>query len=140
MTPRLEKVIARWQAADRATRLETLLDYSRNLPPLPDRYAGARDDAHRVHECQTPVHLWVELGADGLHLHADVPRESPTVRGFVALLVKALDGATPAQVAAVPADLLDRLGLAELLGMTRIHGLSAVLARVKRAAAATAPA
>jgi sulfur transfer protein SufE len=36
--PSLETLIPRFQAADRNTRLETLLDYSRKLPPLPARY------------------------------------------------------------------------------------------------------
>ena len=49
--PTLETLIPRFKAADRTTRLETLLDYSRKLPPLPARYEAekARGDA-RVHE------------------------------------------------------------------------------------------
>ena len=34
----------------------------------------------------------------------------------------------------MPDDLLDQLGLTETLGMTRTQGLSAILARIKRAA------
>lgn len=135
----LAAIMRRFRAADRDTRLEALLDFSRKLPPLPERYHAARDQgANRVPECQTPVFLWTELEGGAVHLHADVPRESPTVRGFVAILVTALDGASPAAVQAVPNDLLDRLGLTEVIGMTRTQGLSAVLQRVKRAVAAAA--
>jgi len=137
----LATITRRFRTADRDTRLEALLDYSRKLPPLPERYHAARDQgANRVPECQTPVFLWTEVADGAVHLHADVPRESPTVRGFVAILVTALDGASPAAVQAVPADLLDRLGLTEVIGMTRTQGLSAVLQRVKRAVAAAAAA
>ncbi|MGE3618462.1 MAG: SufE family protein, partial [Gemmatimonadales bacterium] len=69
-------------------------------------------------------------------LAADVPRESPTVRGFVALLVEALDGQPAAAAAALPVDLLHLLRLDEALGMMRTQGLSAIVQRVRRTAAA----
>jgi len=137
--PSLDSVIPRFRAADRATRLETLLDYSRKLPPLPERLEQERErDDHRVHECQTPVFLWVEVEDGRVHIHADVPRESPTVRGFISLLARSLDGAAPDEVARVPDDLLDQLGLSETLGMTRTQGLTAILYRIKRSVAAAA--
>jgi cysteine desulfuration protein SufE len=135
--PTLETIIPRFKAADRSTRLETLLDYSRKLPPLPERLEREKERGeHRVHECQTPVFLWVELVDGKVHIHADVPRESPTVRGFISLLVRALEGAAPEDVARVPDDLLDQLGLSETLGMTRTQGLTAILQRIKRSVAA----
>ena len=137
--PTLDTIIARFQAADRNTRLETLLDYSRKLPPLPPELESLKArGVNRVPECQTPVYLWVGLEAGKVRLHADVPRESPTVRGFIALLVKALDGGPAADVARVPDDLLDQLALSETLGMTRTQGLGAILSRVKRSVAAAA--
>ena len=134
--PSLDTMIPRFQAADRNTRLETLMDYARKLPPLPERYEAEKALGHAlVPECQTPVFLWVEQSDGRVHLHADVPRESPTVRGFVSLLVRTLDGVTPAEVARIPNDLLDQLRLTETLGMMRTQGLSAILMRVKRAVA-----
>ena len=139
--PTLDTLIPRFKAADRSTRLETLLDYSRTLrtdaPPLPERLEAEKDRGdHRVHECQTPVFLWVELEDGKVHIHADVPRESPTVRGFISLLARTLEGAAPEDVARVPDDLLDQLGLSETLGMTRTQGLTAILQRIKRSVAA----
>ena len=137
--PTLETLIPRFRAADRTTRLETLLDFSRKLPPLPERFQDERERSeHQVHECQTPVFLWVEVNGGKVHIHADVPPESPTVRGFISLLAKTLEGAAPADVARVPDDLLDQLGLAETLGMTRTQGLTAILSRIKRSVAAAA--
>jgi cysteine desulfuration protein SufE len=135
--PTLDTIIPRFKAADRSTRLETLLDYSRKLPPLPERLEAEKDRGdHRVHECQTPVFLWVELEDGKVHIHADVPRESPTVRGFISLLARTLEGAAPEDVAKIPDDLLDQLGLSETLGMTRTQGLTAILQRIKRSVAA----
>jgi cysteine desulfuration protein SufE len=135
--PSLDTLIPRFKSADRTTRLETLLDYSRKLPPLPARYQEEKvRGGHRVHECQTPVFLWVEVDEGKVHIHADVPPESPTVRGFISLLARALEGAAPEEVARVPDDLLDQLGLSETLGMTRTQGLTAILNRIKRSVAA----
>jgi cysteine desulfuration protein SufE len=137
--PSLESLIPRFQAVDRNTRLETLLDYSKKLPELPQRYEVEKELGHnRVHECQTPVFLWVEVDGGRVHIHADVPRESPTVRGFISLLARSLDGETADTVARIPNDLLDQLGLSETLGMTRTQGLTAILHRIKRSVAAAA--
>ncbi len=134
--PTLETLIPRFQAADRNTRLETLLDYSKKLAPLPERFEAEKQLGHnRVEECQTPVFLWVEVDGGRVHIHADVPRESPTVRGFISLLARTLDGETPAAVARIPIDLLDQLGLSETLGMTRTQGLTAILHRIKSSVA-----
>jgi cysteine desulfuration protein SufE len=137
--PSLDTLIPRFKAADRQTRLETLLDYSKRLPPLPERYEAEKQQGHnRVHECQTPVYLWVEVDQGRVHIHADVPRESPTVRGFISLLARTLDNQTPEAVAQLPDDLLDQLGLSETLGMTRTQGLTAILNRIKRSVATAA--
>jgi cysteine desulfuration protein SufE len=133
-------LIARFRAADRETRLETLLDYSRKLRDLPAGLQAASDrEVHRVTECQTPVFLWIGIENGTVIIHADVPRESPTVRGFVSLLQQRLTGATPAEAAEIPDDLLDQLRLTETLGMMRTQGLTAILRRVKRGIATRSP-
>lgn len=131
----LENIIKRFQGADRETRLELLLDFANRLPPLPEKYQQAvAQGINRVHECQTPVYLFMEPVNGHVEIFADVPREAPTVRGFLSMLIKGLKGATPEEVVAIPGDLLDRLQLSELLGMTRMQGLSAVVQRLKRMA------
>ena len=89
MLDSLDRITRRFQGADKQTRLELLLDYSRKLPPLPERFHAARDQGlNRVPECQSPVFLFLEREGEGVVLHADAPREAPTVRGFVSLLAK----------------------------------------------------
>ena len=65
---------------------------------------------------------------------------APTVQGFVGILVEAFCGATPDEVLAAPADLLQRLGLVESLGMVRMRGLQAIFTRIRREVAAVAAA
>jgi cysteine desulfuration protein SufE len=132
---RLADVIEEFAELEPRERLESLLDYCDQMPELPPAYQLEKAAGlHRVHECQTPVYLWVDVVDGIVRIHADVAPEAPTVKGFVALLVSALSGATPDEVVAVPADLLQRLGLVEALGMVRTRGLHAILHRIREAA------
>lgn len=132
----LTEIIEAFQSVDADTRLDLLLDYANNLPPLPEMY---RSDAvramGRIHECMTPVFLFMEKDAGNLRIHAEVAEEAPTVKGFVSILVSAFDGRPCAEAAAAPADLLKLLGLDGQIRMNRAIGLSAILGRVKNAAA-----
>src|SRR3954452_11979966 len=132
MSAALDTIVAELSEADRQERIEMLIDLAKSLPPLPDRLAGYKDAAHRVEECQSPVFLIVEL-EDGARvaIYADAPIEAPTVRGFVSLLVEGLNGATVEEILGVPNDLIDRIGLPEILGMLRVKGLHGVLRRLK---------
>ena len=132
--PSLDTLIPRFKAADRTTRLETLLDYSRKLPPLPERYQEqmARGE-HRVHECQTPVAIFPEAQDGKLWFHADVPRESAAIRALLAMLFEALNGQPPETTIAIPPDfvreVMGKIGL-----QAREAGLSAMVERLRRAA------
>ena len=136
MNAKLQETVETFQMLEPQLRLEMLLDYANNLPPLPERLHEARDAGlGRVVECQSPVFLYTDVEDGTARIWADVPEQAPTVRGFVSLLVAALDGAPPAEVAATPDDLLQRIGIGQSLGMTRQRGLSAVLRRIKHAVA-----
>ena len=132
-----DRTIQRFASADSHLRLELLLDYARKLPALPERYQLAKEKGeNKVPECMSPVFLFLEANDGKLTLFADAPVEAPTVRGFVALLAREINDASPKDVAAIPSDLLDRLRLTELLGMTRMQGLTAIVSRIKRMATA----
>lgn len=143
MSDKLNEIAELFQSVDPEMRLELLLDYANRLPALPDRLrAEADSDAHRVHECQTPLFLWVESSAQSngdpsrVDIHIEVAEEAPTVKGIASILVEAYSGQPADDVTQIPNDLLNRLGLGEAIRMTRIVGLSALLARIRREAAA----
>ncbi len=132
MPPALEAITKELGSADRQERIELLIDFAKSLPPLPEELAAFKDAAHRVEECQSPVYLFVRVSPDQIvEFHADAPIEAPTVRGFVAILVEGLTGATAQQVLAVGDDLVERIGLPEILGMLRVRGLHGILRRIK---------
>ena len=131
MAAPLEAIVSELSQADRQERIELLIDFAKSLPPLPDRLAHQKDAAHRVEECQSPVFLFVEMEGDRVAIHADAPIEAPTVRGFVSILVEGLSGATVEEILKVRGDLIERIGLPEILGMLRVRGLHGVLNRLK---------
>jgi cysteine desulfuration protein SufE len=128
----IEEIIEEFQEADFQETLAMLLDYSEGLPKLPEEFVEARDAGYnRVVECETPVFIFVRLKDGKVRIFADVPEESPTVRGFVALLVDAFDGSTPDEIETAPTNLINSLGLDQKLGTRRMFGLSAVYSRIK---------
>jgi cysteine desulfuration protein SufE len=131
MRAELATILAELKEADRQERIDLVLDFARSLPSLPDRLVAHKDAAHRVEECQSPVYLFVELDGSQVSLYADAPIEAPTVRGFVAILLTGLNGATVEEILEVPGDIVERCGLAEILGMLRVRGLTGVLRRLK---------
>ena len=113
-------------------RLTLLLDFSNELPELPERYRDHPDLLERVEECQSPVYIFVEVVDGRVHLHATAPAESPTTRGFASILVQGLDGLTVDEVLDVPGDYPQSLGLAEAVSPLRVRGMTGMLGRVKR--------
>jgi len=118
-------------------RLQLLLEFSNELPALPAEYADHPDLLERVEECQSPVFIFVTVGADGdapdmVRMHATAPRESPTTRGFASILAEGLSGLSAAEVLGVPADYPLTLGLSEAVSPLRIRGMVGMLGRVQR--------
>ena len=117
-------------------RLQLLLEFSDELPELPERLRDDPDLLEPVPECQSPIFLLVEVdGGDEdavVHLHFSAPPEAPTTRGFAGILHEGLDGLSAAEVLAVPTDISDQLGLGEAVSMLRLRGMAGMLFRIKR--------
>ena len=130
---RLEEIVEEFADLPPELRLEALLDYSRRVPPLPPRLAGHREAMEQVPECQTPFFLATEVGdGDRVTIHFDAPPEAPTTRGFAGIVSEGLNGATAAEVLAVPNGFYTALGLDRVISPLRLRGISAILGRLKR--------
>jgi cysteine desulfuration protein SufE len=131
--PRLQEIVDDFHDVPDKDRLQLLLEFSQDLPALPERYAENRDLLEPVPECQTPLFLAVEVGPDSaVHLYFDAPAEAPTTRGFAAILHAALDGLSADEVLDTPAEFSAQLGLQELVSPLRLRGMAAMLGRIKR--------
>jgi len=119
----------------RREKVEALIQYAESLPSLPERLQGERDKLEPVPECMTPVFLFGEKQDDGgLHFHFDIPPQSPTVRGLAAILANGLNGVTPEEILAVPADFYTEMKLEEALSFQRLNGFQSVLVHMKQVA------
>jgi len=133
VNPRLAEIVEDFASVPDRDRLQLLLEYSRELPALPERYAAHRDLLEPVPECQTPLFLAVEVDPDSaVHLFFEAPAAAPTTRGFAAILHAGLDGLDADEVLATPAEFTTELGLQDLVSPLRLRGMAAMLARIKR--------
>jgi cysteine desulfuration protein SufE len=131
--PRLQDIADEFNALPGPDRLQLLLEFSRELPPLPPRYAEHPDLLEPVPECQSPLFLAVEVEQDTtVHLFFQAPPEAPTTRGFAGILHDGLDGLTADEVLATPGEFSSQLGLQDLVSPLRLRGMAAMLARIKR--------
>jgi cysteine desulfuration protein SufE len=135
LPPALEEIAEDFSSASSQEKLQLLLEFSDDLPPLPERYAGHDELLERVDECQSPLFLVVEVADDAdraVHLFFHAPAESPTTRGFAGILHEGLDGLPAADVLAIPDDAPYRFGLGEAVSPLRLRGMVAMLGRIKR--------
>lgn len=131
---RLAEIVDEFQWAEGREKLELLLEYSRQMPELPERLRDDRPSMEQVHECMTPVFVLAECEAQGLHFYFDIPQEAPTVRGFAGVLGRGLEGTQPEAVLQVPGDFYEAMGLQDVLTPRRLNGVHAMLAYLKRLA------
>jgi cysteine desulfuration protein SufE len=130
---KLDEYLAEFEGLDTEERLETLIDFGETLPPLQPEHVVLKNQGEcRVQECQTEVFLHVAVVNHQVQLAAYVPEKSPTVRGFVAMLVNGLNGLSVQDVLAIPDNMPERLELRSVLGMTRFRGFMGVVAVLKR--------
>lgn len=129
------EIVDDFNALAQKDRLELLLEFSRELPALPEQYRGDHAGMEAVTECQSPVFVRVETGAtlgEEAKVYFDAPAEAPTTRGFASILATGLAGLSGQEILDVPNDVPQRLGLSEAVSPLRLRGMAGMLARIKR--------
>ncbi len=135
LPPALAELVDDFAGVGPKDRLQLLLELSRELPELPERYRDAAGTMEQVHECQSPLFLAVEVDDDAdrhVHLYFSAPPEAPTTRGFASIMQTGLDGEPAADVLGVPDDFYTALGLAQAVSPLRLRGMAAMLSRIKK--------
>ncbi len=135
LPPPLQEIVEDFGYLEGQEKLEYLLELAESLDPLPDHLLDQREKMDEVHECMTPVFIIAENENGRLRFHFDIPRESPTVRGFGAILQRGLDGATAQQITSIPNEFYLEMGLGKVLSGQRLNGIGAILAHMKTLAA-----
>ena len=124
-----------FRALSREEKMSALVQYSRKLEPVPDRFRALDPSAFTVPECQTRVDLFPEIENGRLHIYAEVDaKQSPTVAAILAIILAAVNGQPPSTALALPSDFVRQIMQSVGLG-AREAGLNAMVARIKRFAA-----
>ena len=127
----LAEVVSDFNDVTGQDKLQLLLEFAGELPPLPADLEEAAMEP--VPECQTPLFMHVDAEDRGhVRLYFSAPAESPTTRGFASILAQGLDEQSADDILAVPDDFYSELGLAALISPLRLRGMSAMLARIKK--------
>ena len=112
--------------------MQALVQYSKKLEPLPERFAAIDRTNFTIPECQTRVDIFPEVRDGTIHFYADVNvRQSPTVAAFLAIVFSAVNDQPPSVMLAIPDDfvslVMENMGLG-----AREVGLNAMVARLKQ--------
>jgi len=135
LPPKLQEIVDDFASMSREEKLETLIAYAESFLPLPERFKDQRDKMEAVPECMTPVFLISEKGPNGgIIFYADIPPQSPTVRGLVSILLNGINGCTAEEVISIPADFYLPMNLQEAISGQRLNGFAGVLAHMKHIA------
>ncbi len=133
---RLAEIIEDFSYCVGREKLEYLLQFAEGMPPLPDWVAEKKGEMDEVHECLTPVFIYdhFEEGNRTLTYYFDVPEESPTVRGYAAIMHEGVQAISAEDVLKIPNEFYLDMGLQSVITGQRLNGLSAILAHMKKLA------
>ncbi|WP_019180641.1 SufE family protein [Microbacterium yannicii] len=120
-------------ALPESDRLQLLLEFSQELPPVPAEYEDHPELYERVAECQSPVFIVIDVDPDDtVAMHATAPPEAPTTRGFASILAQGITGLSADEVLSIPSDFPQSIGLTRVVSPLRISGMTGMLLRAKR--------
>ncbi len=137
MRDALHEIVEEFADTPKEFRLMLLLEFANGLPPLPQHLIDDHDAMEPVQECTAPIFLAVDVApGEPVRIYFDAPQDAPTSRGFAAVLAAGLDGGTPEEILSTPNDFYLSMELDDLVTPLRMRGLTGMLARVKRHAAA----
>lgn len=115
---------------DWADRYRYLIELGEKLPALADAH---KIEANKVRGCQSQVWLVAHRDAETVTFNAD--SDSAITRGLIALLVGLFSGATRSEILAANLSIIEKLGFAKHLSMSRANGFAAMIQKVKALAA-----
>lgn len=133
--PSIDRVLHLFRSMGREEKMQALVQYSRKLEPLPERFRDVNRGDFTVPECQTRVDIIPELIDGKMYFHADLNvRQSPTIAAVLAIVFGAVNGQPPSTTLAIPQDFVRTLMESIGLGAREV-GLNAMISRLKRYAA-----
>jgi cysteine desulfuration protein SufE len=132
LPPSIDRVLRLFRSMGREEKMQALVQYSKKLAPLPERFRDIDHSAFNVPECQTRVDIIPEVVDGKMYFHADLNvRQSPTIAAVLAIVFGAVNGQPPSTTLALPSDFVRTLMESIGLGAREV-GLNAMITRLKR--------
>lgn len=103
-----------------------LIELGKECPIIDERH---KTEDNLIKGCQSRVWLSCEYSDGRLHFKAD--SDAVITKGIISLLIRALDGQTPKDIAAADLRFIDEIGLKEHLSPTRSNGLTSMVKQMK---------
>jgi cysteine desulfuration protein SufE len=130
--PSIDRVLKLFRSMGREEKMQALVQYSKKLDPLPERFKDLDRGAFTIPECMTRVDIIPEMRDGKLSFYADLNvRQSPTIAAVLAIIFAAVNGQPPSTTLGIPQDfvriLMESIGLG-----AREPGLNAMVTRLKR--------
>jgi cysteine desulfuration protein SufE len=130
--PSIDRVLKLFRSMGREEKMQALVQYSKKLEPLPERFKDLDRGAFTIPECMTRVDIIPEMRDGKLSFYADLNvRQSPTIAAVLAIIFAAVNGQPPSTTLGIPQDfvriLMESIGLG-----AREPGLNAMVTRLKR--------
>ena len=128
----IDRVLKLFRSMSREEKMQALVQYSKKLEPLPERFKDLDRGSFTVPECQTRVDIIPELRDGKMYFYADLNlRQSPTIAAVLAIIFAAVNGQPPSTTLAIPSDFVRTLMESIGLGAREV-GLNAMIDRLKR--------
>ncbi|MFI3269682.1 MAG: SufE family protein [Rikenellaceae bacterium] len=110
-----------------------LIELSGDMPPFDEK---CRTPEHLIEGCQSRVWVAAEMRDGAIFYSAD--SDAIITKGIIALLMKVMNGRTPAEVRDMELYFIDAIGLSENLSPTRSNGLLSMIKQMRLYAVAFA--
>lgn len=107
-------------------KYDYLIGLSEDVPQI---VAEHRTDQYVIEGCQSRVWVDAELRDGKVYFAAD--SDAIITKGIIALLIRVMNGRTPAELLSMDLYFIDQIGLRENLSPTRSNGLLAMIKQMR---------
>ena len=107
-------------------RYDYLISLSESLPVIAPEH---KTDDYIIEGCQSRV--WVDARLEEGKIYYSADSDAIIIKGLLALLIRAMGGRTPHEVADLELYFIDAIGLKENLSPTRGNGLLATIKQMR---------
>jgi len=107
-------------------KYEYIIQLGKELPLIAEQY---KTDDNLIKGCQSRVWLHTELKDGKLYFTGD--SDAVITKGLISLMISALSGQTPKDIATTEIYFIDAIGLSSHLSPTRSNGLLSMLKQMK---------